>query len=84
MWWTLKNNKISTKYVTLIEDMYMDVVTCIITCDSVLVYFILEYDYKNDRRWDYIFTLVMDEIMRGMQKKIIGVLFANDMVLIRN
>jgi hypothetical protein len=34
MWWALEKHKIPTKYVTLIKDMYMDVVTFVRTCDD--------------------------------------------------
>jgi hypothetical protein len=33
MWWTLQKHKVSTKYITLIKDMYDNVVTCIRTSD---------------------------------------------------
>jgi hypothetical protein len=34
MWWALEKHKVPTKYVTLIKDMYMDVVTFVRTCDD--------------------------------------------------
>jgi hypothetical protein len=34
MWWTLKKKLVSTKYVTLIKDMYTNVVTCVRACDG--------------------------------------------------
>jgi hypothetical protein len=34
MWWTLEKHKVPTKYVTLINDMYRDVVTFVRTCDG--------------------------------------------------
>jgi hypothetical protein len=32
MWWALEKHKVPTKYITLIKDMYKDVVTCVRTC----------------------------------------------------
>jgi DNA polymerase III epsilon subunit-like protein len=34
MWWTLKKKLIPTKYVTLIKDMYTNVVTYVRACDG--------------------------------------------------
>ena len=34
MWRDLKKHKVPTKYITLIKDMYKDVVTCARTCDG--------------------------------------------------
>jgi hypothetical protein len=34
MWWALEKHKVPTKYITLIKDMYKDVVTCVRTCDG--------------------------------------------------
>jgi Reverse transcriptase (RNA-dependent DNA polymerase) len=34
MWWALKRKLVLTKYVTLIKDMYTNVVTCVRTCDG--------------------------------------------------
>jgi Reverse transcriptase (RNA-dependent DNA polymerase) len=34
MWWTLKKKRVPTKYVTLINDMYINVVICVRICDS--------------------------------------------------
>jgi hypothetical protein len=34
MWWASEKHKVPTKYITLIKDMYEDVVTCVHTCDG--------------------------------------------------
>jgi hypothetical protein len=34
MWWTLKRKLVPTKYVTLIKDMYTNIVTCVRACDG--------------------------------------------------
>jgi hypothetical protein len=33
MWWTLQKHKVASKYITLIKDMYDNVVTSIQTCN---------------------------------------------------
>jgi hypothetical protein len=35
MWWALKRKLVPTKYVTLIKDMYTNIVTCVRACDGV-------------------------------------------------
>jgi Reverse transcriptase (RNA-dependent DNA polymerase) len=34
MWWALKRKLVPTKYVTLIKDMYTNIVTCVRVCDG--------------------------------------------------
>jgi hypothetical protein len=34
MWWTLEKKRIPTKYVTLIKNMYINIVTYIRACDG--------------------------------------------------
>jgi hypothetical protein len=34
MWWTLQKQKVSSKYITLIKDMYNNVVTSVRTSDG--------------------------------------------------
>jgi hypothetical protein len=34
MWWALRRKLVQTKYVTLIKDMYTNVVTCVRACDG--------------------------------------------------
>ena len=34
MWWALEKHKVSTKYITLIKDMYKDATTFVRTCDA--------------------------------------------------
>jgi hypothetical protein len=40
MWWGLDKHKVPTKYIKLIEDMYINVVTSVRTSDKVSIYFI--------------------------------------------
>jgi hypothetical protein len=34
MWWTLKRKLVPIKYVTLIKDMYTNIVICVRACDG--------------------------------------------------
>jgi Reverse transcriptase (RNA-dependent DNA polymerase) len=34
MWWTLEKKRVPIKYVTLIKDMYKNIVTCVRACDG--------------------------------------------------
>ena len=34
MWWALKKHKVSTKYITLVKEMYYDIMTCVQTCEG--------------------------------------------------
>jgi hypothetical protein len=40
MWWGLDKHKVPTKYIKLIEDMYINVVTSVRTSDKVSIYFV--------------------------------------------
>jgi PIN domain nuclease of toxin-antitoxin system len=37
MWWALEKHKVPTKYITLIKDMYVNVVTSVRTSDDVKI-----------------------------------------------
>jgi Reverse transcriptase (RNA-dependent DNA polymerase) len=84
MWWALKRKLIPTKYVTLIKDMYTNVVTCVRACDGESDTFSIKIGLHQ---WSvlspYIFTLVMDEITKDIKKDIPWcMIFADDVVLI--
>jgi hypothetical protein len=34
MWWALRRKLVPTKYVTLIKDMYTNIMTCVKACDD--------------------------------------------------
>jgi Reverse transcriptase (RNA-dependent DNA polymerase) len=84
MWWALKRKLIPTKYVTLIKDMYTDVVTCVRTCDGESDTFPIKIGlHQGSALSPYICTLVMDEITNDIQGDIHWcMLFADDAVLI--
>jgi Reverse transcriptase (RNA-dependent DNA polymerase) len=84
MWWALKRKLVSTKYVTLIKDMYTNIVICVRTCDGGSNTFPIKIGlHQGSALSPYIFTLVMDEIIKDIQGNIPWcMLFADDVVLI--
>jgi Reverse transcriptase (RNA-dependent DNA polymerase) len=84
MWWALKRKRVPTKYVTLIKDMYTNVVTYVRACDGESDVFSFKIGlYQGSALSPYIFTLVMDEITNDIQGDIPWcMLFAGDVVLI--
>jgi Reverse transcriptase (RNA-dependent DNA polymerase) len=63
MWWALKRKLVPTKYVTLIKDMYTNVVTCVRACDDESDTFLIKIRlHQGSALSPYIFILVMDEI----------------------
>jgi Reverse transcriptase (RNA-dependent DNA polymerase) len=84
MWWALKRKLVPTKYVTLIKNMYTNVVTCVRACDGESDTFSIKIElHQRSTLSPYIFTLVMDEIIKDIQGEIPWcMLFADDVVLI--
>jgi Reverse transcriptase (RNA-dependent DNA polymerase) len=84
MWWALKRKLVSTKYVTLIKDMYTNVVTCVKACDGESETFSIKIRlHQGSTLSQYIFTLVMNEITNDIQGDIPWcMLFVDDVVLI--
>jgi hypothetical protein len=41
MWWTLEMKRVTTRYVTLIKDMYINIVTCSEHVTTSSMYFLL-------------------------------------------
>jgi Reverse transcriptase (RNA-dependent DNA polymerase) len=81
MWWALKRKLVPTKYVTLIKDMYTNIVTCVRTCDGESNIFSIKIGlHQGSALSPYIFTLVMDEITKNIF--FWCMLFADDVVLI--
>jgi Reverse transcriptase (RNA-dependent DNA polymerase) len=83
MWWALKRKLVPTNYITLIKDMYTNIVTCVRACDSESDIFSIKIGLHQ---WSvlsqYIFTLVMDEITKDIQGDISWCMFFADVVLI--
>jgi hypothetical protein len=84
MWWALQKYKVSTKYITLIKDMYDNVVTSVRTSDGDTNDFPINIGlYQGSAMSTYLFALVMDEVTRDIQGDIPWcMLFANDMILV--
>ena len=81
MWWALEKKRIPTKYITLIKDMYDDVVTNV---DGETSDFPINIGlHQGSALSPYIFALVMDEVTKDIQGEIPWcMLFADDVVLI--
>jgi hypothetical protein len=84
MWWALQKHKVSTKYITLIKDMYDNVVTSVRTSDGYTNDFSINIGlHQGSALSPYLFALVMDEVIRDIQDDIPWcMLFADDVVLV--
>jgi hypothetical protein len=80
----LQKHKVSTKYITLIKDMYDNVVTSVRTSDGDTNDFLINIGlHQGSALSPYLFTLVMDEVTRDIQGDIPWcMLFADDVVLV--
>jgi hypothetical protein len=83
MWWALQKHKVSSKYITLIKDMYDNVVTSVQTSDGdtndLSINICL---HQGSALSPYLFALVMDEVTRDIQGDIPWcMLFVDDVVL---
>jgi hypothetical protein len=84
MWWALQKHKVSTKYITLIKDMYDNAVTSVRTSDRDTNDFSINIGlHQGSALSSYLFVLVMDEVTRDIQGGISWcMLFADDVVLV--
>jgi hypothetical protein len=84
MWRTLQKHKTSSKYITLIKDMYDNVVTNVRTSDRDTNDFPINIGlHQGSALNPYLFALVMDEVIRDIQGGIPWcMLFADDVVLV--
>jgi hypothetical protein len=68
MWWALQKHKVSTKYITLIKDMYYNVVTSVRTSDRDTNDFPINIGlHQGSALSPYLFALVMDVVTRDIQ-----------------
>jgi hypothetical protein len=68
MWWALQKHKVSSKYITLIKDMYDNVVTSVQTSDGDTNDFPINIGlHQGSALRLYLFALVMDEVTRDIQ-----------------
>jgi hypothetical protein len=65
MWWALQKHKVSSNYVTLIKDMYNNVVISVRTSDGDTNDF--PGLHQGSALSTYLFALVMDEVTRDIQ-----------------
>jgi hypothetical protein len=83
MWWALQKHKVSSKYITLIKDMYDNVVISVRTSDRDTNDFSINIGLHQGLASPYLFALVMDEVTRDIQGGIPWcMLFADDVVLV--
>jgi hypothetical protein len=84
MWWALQKHKVSSKSITLIKDMYDNVVTGVRTSDRDTNDFLINIGlHQGSVLSPYLFALVMDEVIRDIQGGIPWcMLFAGDVVLV--
>jgi hypothetical protein len=84
MWWALQKHKVSSKYITLIKDMYNNVVTSVRTSDGDTNDFTINIGlHQGSALSPYLFALVMDEVTRDIQGGISWcMLFVDDVVLV--
>ena len=82
MWWALEKHKVPAKYITLIKDMYDNVVTSVRTSDVDTDDFPIKIGlHQGSALSPYLFALVMDEVTRDIQGDIPWcMLFADDVV----
>jgi hypothetical protein len=84
MWWALQKHKVSSKYITLIKDLYDNVVTSVRTSDRDTNDFSINIGlHQGSALSPYLFALVMDEVTRDIQGGIPWcMLFADDVILV--
>jgi hypothetical protein len=84
MWWALQKHKVLSKYITLIKDMYDNVVTSVQTSDGDTNDFSINIGLHQGLALSpYLFALVVDEVTRDIQDGIPWcMLFTNDVILV--
>jgi hypothetical protein len=84
IWWALRKHKVSSKYITLINDMYDNVVTSVQISDRYTNDFLINIGlHQGSALSSYLFGLVMDEVIRDIQGGIPWyMLFVDDVILV--
>jgi hypothetical protein len=68
MWWALQKHNVSTKYITLIKDMYDNVVTSVRTSNIDTNDFPINIGlHQGSTLSPYLIALVMDEVTIDIQ-----------------
>jgi hypothetical protein len=76
MWWALQKHKVSSKYITLIKDMYNNIVTNVRISDGDTNDFPINIIlHQGSALIPYLFALVMDEVTRDIQVGILWCMF---------
>jgi hypothetical protein len=82
MWWALQKYTVSSKYITLIKDMYDNVVTSVRTSNGDTIPINVGL-HQGSALSPYLFTLVMDEVTRDIQDGVPWcMLFTDDVILV--
>jgi hypothetical protein len=82
MWWALQKHKVSSKYITLIKNIYDNVVTSVQTSDRDTNDFPINIGlHQGSALSPYLFALMMIEVIRDIQGGIPWcMLFVDDVV----
>jgi hypothetical protein len=82
MWWALQKHKFSSKYITLIKDIYDNIVISVRTSDRDTNDIPINIGlHQGSALSPYLFALVMDEVTRDIQGGIPWcMLFTDDVV----
>jgi hypothetical protein len=68
MWWDFQKHKVSIKYITLIKDMYDNIVTSVRISDGDTNDLLINIGlHQGSALSPYLFTLVMDGVTRDIQ-----------------
>jgi hypothetical protein len=71
MWWTIHKHKISTNYITLIKDMYDNIVTSVQTSGRDTNDFPINIELHQELTMShYLFDLMMNDITKDIQDSI--------------
>jgi hypothetical protein len=83
MWWALQKHEVSIKYITLIKDMYDNVVISVQTSNGNTNDFPINIGlHQGSALSPYLFALMIDEVTRDIQCDIPWcMLFADDVIL---
>jgi hypothetical protein len=84
MWCALQKHRVSTKYITLINDMYDNIVISVRTSDGNINNFSINIGLHQGLTLSpYLFALVIDEVIRDIQGGIAWyMLFTDDVILV--
>jgi hypothetical protein len=84
IWWALHKHIVSLKYITLIKDMYDNIVISVQTSDGDTNDFSINIGLHQESALSpYLFALVMDDVTRDIQGGIPWcMLFTDDVVLV--